>query len=376
MIMVTTMRRMAFAGVLFLILTGHASAQKIIKIVSGYVLVDVGPSSGLSIEDQVPVYRKTEAGTISKKGEIRIVRFDQGKCAGKIMKESSGDPISVGDFIQVQGTAGNGESRRMKSNQERMESSEDDAVSWNDLARVTDSWDDGVSGSLTEDSDRSPEKKPKPNQSYDSNGPSGLEPQEELGGESKTSAAEKWEIAPDKGDHASRQTPASTGRTSSTDVGREGIGVEASDNEIGFMASYFSYIGGEGGGGGGFGSVQLSYGKFISSKLVVGVAPMIYIFSGGGDTETQVTVSAFFKLNFSTSSRTIPYISGQWYQTDFSPEDGRDFLDASYLNVGAGIRNFFNSVTALNTSVTYGFALSEMSSGGVLQVLCGLSFIF
>ena len=58
--------------------------------------------------------------------------------------------------------------------------------------------------------------------------------------------------------------------------------------------------------------------------------------------ETHISGVLFFNINFSTSSKTVPYIAGQWYQSEFKIEKDEEFSDYSYANIGFGIRNFYN----------------------------------
>lgn len=255
-----------------------AYAQTIIKIVKPYVLIkNVAESFGLTISDRVPVFRKMNSGTVSRVGEIQIVKFVPGRCAAKIVSEDDGYQISIGDFIDLSTESNN------------LISSE------------------------------------------------------------KTGA--------------------------SSAMGTTDIGIEKGDSEIQFAGFYMKMMS-EGNDTGGTGFIQFSYAKFITSRFQIGVAPQLRIFeSSGGKTETRLSASVFFNYNLVVASKTIPYLSGQWYQHVFSP-DGGDFIDYSYINLGVGIRNFFNRYAALNTSISYGFALSSANGGGLLIIMSGLSFIF
>ena len=88
----------------------------------------------------------------------------------------------------------------------------------------------------------------------------------------------------------------------------------------------------------------------------------------------------FFNYNFSTSSKTVPYLAGQLYQKKFDLEENEEFSDYSYANIGFGVKNFFNEYAALNMSANYGFSLAEVEEGqdkqGMILLLVGLSFIF
>jgi len=166
--------------------------------------------------------------------------------------------------------------------------------------------------------------------------------------------------------------------------------VEKGDSEILFSGTFMSIVGIENYSSMNA-SVNLSYGYFLTKNLEIGIGPSLtysrseqtytnYDYFGGSSEEKSVNENknlsgtVFFNLNFSTSSKTVPYIAGQWYQTDFNPENG-EFSDYSYANIGFGIRNFFNEYVALNTSVNYGFSLAKEAEGGVLLILTGVSVI-
>ena len=152
--------------------------------------------------------------------------------------------------------------------------------------------------------------------------------------------------------------------------------VEKGDSEIGFMGYYSTMVGSQSNAGG-TGSIQFSYGYFITPKFQIGIGPQVtfsqcYDESG---TEVSLSASAFFNFNLMTASKTIPYLFGQWYQSDFSPANG-NFTDWSFLNVGFGVRNFFTEYAALNSAVSYGFSLASASDMGLLLIMTGLSFFF
>ena len=162
---------------------------------------------------------------------------------------------------------------------------------------------------------------------------------------------------------------------SSFSAGPGDVGIEKGDSEIQFAGFYMKMIS-KYFDMGGTAFIQVSYAKFITSRFQIGIAPQITISQGSGsETQTNISASAFFNYNLATASKMIPYVSGQLYQGDFSPEYG-DFMDYSFINVGAGLRNFLNQFAALNTSISYGFALSSANEGGILIIMSGLSFIF
>ena len=150
--------------------------------------------------------------------------------------------------------------------------------------------------------------------------------------------------------------------------------IEQGDSEVRFLF-FYSKVGGDDSDVSG--SLQLSYGKFFTPNLQVGVGPRINISSwAGGETKTKFSGSVYATYNFSTASRTVPYLSAEWYQMDFSPEEGREFTDYAYITIGFGVRNFFTEYAALNSAISYGFSLASEAEGGLLMIMTGLSFIF
>ena len=152
--------------------------------------------------------------------------------------------------------------------------------------------------------------------------------------------------------------------------------VEKGDSEIGFMGYYSTMIGTPNSSGG-TGSIQFSYGYFLTPRLQIGIGPQVTFSQGfdGSGGEANFSASAFFNFNLTTRSKTVPYLFGQWYQTDFSPDTG-NFTDAAFLNVGFGVRNFFTEYAAINSAISYGFAFASESDDGLLLIMSGLSFFF
>jgi len=156
--------------------------------------------------------------------------------------------------------------------------------------------------------------------------------------------------------------------------------IESGDKEISFMG-YFSTFVGEDVETNGYGSLQISYGRYYSRYLQLGIAPTISFSTGqdeDGDPkiETQFSGSVFFNFNLTAASRTIPYITGRYYQFTFDIPDEADFIDYSYITIGLGIKNFINEYTTFNTLATYGFSPVEENEGGIVVIMAGLSFIF
>jgi len=158
--------------------------------------------------------------------------------------------------------------------------------------------------------------------------------------------------------------------------------IERGDSEISFMGYYVTLVG-EDIEVNGSGVFQLSYGKYITSRLQIGIAPNLRFYlaeeeDGEKVLKTDWSGSVFFNFNFSTASKFIPYITGQYYQFTFDIPEDAEFTDYSYVNVGIGFKNFFNEYAAFNTLVSYGFSLAKEreKNVGLLSIMTGLTFIF
>ena len=150
--------------------------------------------------------------------------------------------------------------------------------------------------------------------------------------------------------------------------------IEQGDSEVRFIF-FYSRISGSEFSSGGSGSLMLSYGRFFTPRLQVGVGPRLNFSSDDDGTETSLSGSVFASYNLTEASKTVPYLNAEWYQMDFSPEVG-DFTDWSYITFGFGVRNFFTEYAALNSAISYGFSLSSETEGGLLMIMSGLSFFF
>jgi len=156
--------------------------------------------------------------------------------------------------------------------------------------------------------------------------------------------------------------------------------VERGDKEVSFLG-YYNTIVGEDVNPNASGSLQISYGNYFTPALLVGIAPTLRFYAsedryGDMEVKTDFSGSIFFNLNFSTTSKTVPYITGQYYQWTFDIPEESEFSDYSYINIGFGIKNFINEYAAFNTLGTYGFSLAEDAETALITVMMGLSFIF
>ena len=121
-------------------------------------------------------------------------------------------------------------------------------------------------------------------------------------------------------------------------------------------------------------NLQLTYGRFFTPNLELGVGPQLSYFKFAGGHYTQFGSLFFGRYNFSVQTKVVPYVAGQWYQYDFAPDEPSDFFDASFLQAGAGVKIFASEHVAYDFSGNLGFSLGEFDP--VITLLGGLSVLF
>ncbi|HHS12298.1 MAG TPA: hypothetical protein ENN03_00855 [bacterium] len=156
--------------------------------------------------------------------------------------------------------------------------------------------------------------------------------------------------------------------------------IEKGDTEISFMG-YFATFVGEDVDANGMGSLQLSYGKYVTPFLQFGVAPTVSFytftdFDGETSVKAEFSGSVFAHMNLARASRIIPYLTAQYYQFTFDIPEDAEFTDFGYANVGMGFKNFINEYASFNVLATYGFSMAPGAEGGIIMVMTGLSIIF
>ena len=75
------------------------NAQDIVKVVPEYVLIDKDTGLG-KLDEPLLVYRIMD-GEIVKIGRVRIIKFQKGRTAAKIVLEETGYKIEVGDVVSI-----------------------------------------------------------------------------------------------------------------------------------------------------------------------------------------------------------------------------------------------------------------------------------
>lgn len=91
-----------FAMIFLLFFADVAVSQTILKRVKKYVIIAIDESNGFGINDQVDVHKKLVSGHSQNVGKVKIILFKSGKCIGQIMSEKVESPIAAGDFISME----------------------------------------------------------------------------------------------------------------------------------------------------------------------------------------------------------------------------------------------------------------------------------
>lgn len=144
--------------------------------------------------------------------------------------------------------------------------------------------------------------------------------------------------------------------------------MEKGDREIKFSGSLFAmddftmFVG------------QATYGKFTSANFQIGGGPTITYFDAMGYSSTIIGASFFGRYNFIKGTQTVPYLQGQFYQSDLAPDEPFDFTDMSFVQFGAGLKYFVNKYVAYDASANYGFGLGGGS--GLFYLNLGIAAIF
>lgn len=159
---------------------------------------------------------------------------------------------------------------------------------------------------------------------------------------------------------------------------QEDEGISRGDNEITFNGFVFTSVGTDSKNS--FGNLFLSYGKYYTDKLLIGLAPGISISTThtaeGTEVKTDLSGQLFANYNFSVVKKGFPYVKGSYYQSTFDIPDGASFTDYGVMQIGLGYKLFFNEFASIDTSLNYGKSLAEGAEGGSLMLMTGLSFIF
>lgn len=149
-------------------------------------------------------------------------------------------------------------------------------------------------------------------------------------------------------------------------------GIESGDKELSFNGFLFTNVGSEYGMTSG--NIFVSYGSYITDKLLVGIAPGVSLSSYMGEITADFSGQLYGNFNFTSKHRTIPYVRGSYYQQSFDTEYATLF-ELAYIQGGIGFKYFFNERLAWDTTVTYGLSLGNVEIGN-LMLLTGLSIVW
>lgn len=149
-------------------------------------------------------------------------------------------------------------------------------------------------------------------------------------------------------------------------------GIESGDKELSFNGFLSTNVGTEYGST--YGNFFVSYGAYITDKLLVGIAPGVSVSSVMGEPSAKFSGQLYGNFNFTSKYRTIPYIRASYYQPSFDTEYATLF-ELAYIQGGVGFKYFFNERVAWDTTVTYGFSLGNTEIGN-LMLLTGISIVW
>jgi hypothetical protein len=149
-------------------------------------------------------------------------------------------------------------------------------------------------------------------------------------------------------------------------------GIQKGDRELNFNGNitFTSYGEGESKFTSTNGFFSISFGKYVSRLVLVGIAPGLSL-SKPQDQPTQHdwNVQVFTNVNFLSTGVFIPYGRVTVYKQSFQYDDN------TFIQAGGGVKFFFAERAAWDTQLTYGFNLSNPESGSIL-FLTGISYIF
>ena len=152
-------------------------------------------------------------------------------------------------------------------------------------------------------------------------------------------------------------------------------GISTGDMELSFNGMVFTTVGTDYSMT--YGNVFVSFGRYFTKRLLVGIAPGLTLSTMEGDISADVSLQVFSGFNFVVNKKTIPYARVSFYQSsiDFITE-GSEFLDASIVQGGLGLKMYFSDYAAWDTSINGGYSLAYNSEGVTLMLLTGITFKF
>ena len=148
-------------------------------------------------------------------------------------------------------------------------------------------------------------------------------------------------------------------------------GIERGDKELSFNGFLFTTLGTEYNSFSG--NFFVSYGSYITDKLVIGLAPGLSVSSIEGDIQLNFSGQAYLNFNFSSTRRSFPFIRLSYYQYSFDFET-YEVLDVAYGQGGLGFKSFLTQNLSWETIITYGVNLSTPEIGN-LMLMTGITVV-
>ncbi|MBN2183955.1 MAG: hypothetical protein JW746_01370 [Candidatus Krumholzibacteriota bacterium] len=121
-------------------------------------------------------------------------------------------------------------------------------------------------------------------------------------------------------------------------------------------------------------TVSGTYGYYKTEKLEIGGGPVLSRIDFGFGSSTTLSLTAFGRYHLTARDKLVPYLSGQWYQFDVSPEEPASFLDYSFVQGGGGFKYFINEFIAYDVSGNLGFSFGSGSFSFIM--VAGISAFF
>ena len=121
-------------------------------------------------------------------------------------------------------------------------------------------------------------------------------------------------------------------------------------------------------------TISGTYGYYRTDKLEIGGGPVLTYIGYSSDSNTNVSLTAFVRHHFTARDKVVPYVSGQWYQFDISPEEPAGFFDYSFVQGGGGFKYFVNEFVAYDVSGNLGFSFGSGSFSFIM--VAGISAMF
>lgn len=150
-------------------------------------------------------------------------------------------------------------------------------------------------------------------------------------------------------------------------------GIERGDKELSFNGFVFTTVGTDYSYASG--NIFVSYGAYVTDKLVLGLAPGVSISSSEGEISFDASAQAYLNFNFSSTKRSFPFFRLSYYQNSFDVEDLEDLLLYAFAQGGLGFKSFLNENLSWETTVTYGVSLDDPTTGN-LMLMTGITFKF